>query len=157
MKNEELKLMIDKNIIHKGNIVQLSQCRYMDWKITGISYSNKLNCFLFDIQNIETKKVAKVRQNDITTIEDMPFDRFAQAYEIDEELNTVEISDKTNVVKDIFGKKRPSLCEYKLYDGMKLILHNDKTAKYNDKLLTVRGVGDSVQLVCPRGRPKQKG
>lgn len=156
MKNEELKLMIDKNIIHKGNIIQLSKCSYMDWKILDIMFSEKLNCYLFKIQNIETKNITTVKQSDIGTIEDMPFDRFIQAYEIDDELNTIEIYEKTNVLKDIFGKKRPSLFEYKLFDGMKLILHNDKTEKYNDKVLTVRGVGDNVVLVCPRGRPKQK-
>ena len=156
MKNEELKLMIDKNIIHKGNIIQVKGYDYIDWRIVDINYSEKSNCYMFKIQNIETKKIAEIKQTDIGSIEDMSFERFKQAYEIDDELSTIEIHKKTDVVNDIFGRKRPSLCEYKLEDGMKFVLHNDKTEKYNNKLLTVRGVGDNVVLVCPRGRPKEK-
>jgi hypothetical protein len=96
----------------------------------------------------------------IWVIEDMTLERIIQAYCVDDELNIIEIDDETDVKKDIIG-----VYEYvfktsdgriiELKDGMKMIFHNDVSDKYRNRLLTVKGVGESIKLVAQRGRPKK--
>ena len=95
----------------------------------------------------------------IEAIDDMNIERIMQAYSVDDELSIVEVDEETDVANTIVGQ---TFCTYvspqrkiDLEDGMKFIFHNDVNSKYRNKVLTVKGVGDSIKLVAPRGRPKK--
>ena len=85
----------------------------------------------------------------------MPIDRIMEAYLVDDELNTHDIIRKTDVLNNVIGKKTAKVAGIQLENGIKLVLHKDITEKYNNKILTVSGVGSSIKLTAPRGRPKK--
>ena len=68
----------------------------------------------------------------------------------------IEVYLETDIETDVIGKEDVEFEGYELYDGLQFILHNDKTAKYNDKILTVKGVGEAIRFVANRGRPRKK-
>ena len=149
---EQFNLLVDKGILHKGGFIQLFSDIGADYKILDILNENE---YKFNVYNIDTRKSKIVPQSDIQIIEDMAIDRIMEAYLVDEELNTHDIIKKTDVAKTVIGKKNASISGIELEDGMKLVLHNDKTTNYNNKILTVSGVGSSIKLSAPRGRPRK--
>ena len=85
----------------------------------------------------------------------MDVERIIQAYEVNDELNTYDVKEKTDVEETVIGKEEAILNGIELDDGMRFIFHNDVNQKYNNKTLTVSGVGSSIKLSAPRGRPKK--
>ena len=68
----------------------------------------------------------------------------------------IEISYETDVMNDIVGKEEAELDDKDLDEGMRLILHNDKTEKMNNKILNVKYDDKGLlKLVANRGRPKK--
>ena len=151
----EMKLLINKGIIKKGTIVQILNKDYIDYKIEEILHFNDDEEYVFKLKKLENSDKVMVRQSYITGIEHMNPKRFVEAYSVDDELNTIEINDKTNVSKNVIGKKEASINNIQLKNGMKVILHNDVIKRMNNKPLNVKGVGDSIKLVAPRGRPRK--
>lgn len=147
---EQFDLLLKKQIVKEDIFIQIYGDEF-DYRILKIKDNGKL----FTVKNIDTKEDKQITFNDIRIIEDMPIDRIMEAYLVDEELNTLDIIKKTDVCKTIIGKKKCSIDGNELEDGMKIVLHNDKTEKYNNKVLTVSGVGSSIKLSAPRGRPKK--
>ena len=146
---EQFDLLLKKQIVKEGIFIQIFGDEF-DYRVLKINDDKT-----FIIKNIDTKEDKQITYNDIRIIEDMPIDRIMEAYLVDEELNTLDIIKKTDVCKTIIGKKKCSIDGNELEDGMKIVLHNDKTEKYNNKVLTVSGVGSSIKLSAPRGRPKK--
>ena len=140
---EQFDLLLKKQIVKEGIFIQIFGDEF-DYRVLKINDDKT-----FIIKNIDTKEDKQITYNDIRIIEDM------EAYLVDEELNTLDIIKKTDVCKTIIGKKKCSIDGNELEDGMKIVLHNDKTEKYNNKVLTVSGVGSSIKLSAPRGRPKK--
>lgn len=93
----------------------------------------------------------------ITTIEGQDVDRYYKALEeLMGNKNAHTITEPTDVINTVIGKSKPDILGIELYEGMKLILKNDKTSKYNNHILNVKGYGTSVKLVGNAGRPKTK-
>ena len=152
---EQMEFLVNKGVLKEGIFIMIENEPYVDYKILGID--EDYNLTIRDIMN-EKDKVISYKK--ICVIEDMTLDRIIQAYSVDDELNIIEIDDKTDVKKDIIG-----VYEYvfktsdgriiELEDGMKIVFHNDVSDKYRNRLLTVKGVGESIKLVAQRGRPKK--
>ena len=153
LSKDQFNLLVEKGILHKDGFIQTYDDKGADYKILDII--PKDSEYMFSVKNIDTKKDRMISQNLIEIIEDMTIYRIMEAYLVDEELNTLDIIKKTDVCKTIIGKKKCSIDGSELEDGMKIVLHNDKTEKYNNKVLTVSGVGSSIKLSAPRGRPKK--
>ena len=146
---EQYLWLVDKGIIHEGMMVNLNGCDYVDFKII------KLNDTKLEVKNMENDLLLNTTYNTISSIEYMDIDRFVKAYEVDDEMNMVDVIKKTNVEKTIIGKKSAKINGVELSDGSKIFLHNDSNPKFCNKPLTVKGVGSSIKLIAPRGRPKK--
>ena len=146
---EQFAWLVDKGIIHEGMIVNLNGCDYVDFKIMKINDTN------LEVKNMENDLLMNTSYNTISSIEYMDIDRFVKAYEVDDEMNMVDVIKKTNVEKTIIGKKSAKINGVELSDGSKIFLHNDSNPKFCNKPLTVKGVGSSIKLIAPRGRPKK--
>lgn len=152
---EQYSWLVNKGIIHEGMMVNLNNCDYIDFKITKIFPCNDDKTPLIEVQNMENDRVGLATYNSITGIEYMDVNRFVKAYEVDDEINTLNVIKKTNVENTIIGKETAKVNGQELKDGMKIILHNDLNPKLCNKPLTVKGVGSSIKLIAPRGRPKK--
>lgn len=99
------------------------------------------------------------RVQDIKKIDGMEIASLAEAFDLnlDGTPSVYRFVEETNVKKEIVGKKEFTLPDgSSLQDGMRIVLNNDKTESLNEIPLTVRGVGTSIELKKPRGRPKKE-
>lgn len=152
---EQMEFLVNKGVLKEGIFIMIENEPYVDYKI--LSIDEGYNLTIRDIMNEKDKVIPYTK---ICVIEDMTLERIIQAYSVDDELNIIEIDDETDVKKDIIG-----VCEYvfttsdgriiELADGDKIVFHNDVNDKYRNRLLTVKGVGESIKLVAQRGRPKK--
>lgn len=154
---EQFKFLMERNIIKVNDFVTIG-CSKMDYKITDIKETEDSYHVSLHLVDAPNRRV-KVEHKMIEAIDDMNIERIMQAYSVDDELSIVEIDEETDVANTIVGQ---TFCTYvspqrkiDLEDGMKFIFHNDVNSKYRNKVLTVKGVGDSIKLVAPRGRPKK--
>jgi len=152
LSTEKIKLLIDKGIIKVNEYLQLYDDEFGDYRIAQIISGD---VYKFLVKNLDTYALKTIEQNQIKSIDDMDIERIIKAYEVDDELNTYNVVKKTDVDKDVIGKKTATLNGIELEDGMRIILHNDVNKKYNGKVLTVSGVESSIKLTAPRGRPKK--
>lgn len=153
---EQYMWLVSKGIIHEGMMVNLNNCNHIDYKITKIFPCQHENAMpAVEVQNMEDDRLGIATYQSITSIEYMDINRFVQAYEVDDEMNMIDVIKKTNVEKSIIGKKTATVNGNKLKDGMKIFLHNDSNPKFCNKPLTVKGTGSSIKLIAPRGRPKK--
>lgn len=149
LSQDQFDLLLKKQIVKEGIFIQIYGDEF-DYRILKINDDKT-----FIVKNIDTKEDKQITYNDIRIIEDMSVDRIMEAYLVDDELNTITVDKKTDVCKNVIGKENCSIDGNELEDGMKIILHNDVTKKFNNKVLTVSGVGNSIKLSAPRGRPKK--
>lgn len=152
---EQMEFLVNKGVLKDGIFIMVENEPYVDYKILGID--KEYNLTIRDIMNEKDKVIPYTK---IWVIEDMTLERIIQAYCVDDELNIIEIDDETDVKKDIIGKyeyvfKTSDGRIIELEDGMKMIFHNDVSDKYRNRLLTVKGVSESIKLVAQRGRPKK--
>ena len=109
----------------------------------------------FVASRLKYEEPRNIGYNEISAIGGMKIDDIISAYMFDDE-DMIEIDIKTDVVNDVFGKSEAIIDNHKLSEGMKIILHNDKTKKYNGRTLTVKYTEeDGFKLVGQRGRPKK--
>lgn len=114
---------------------------------------DKYQLVYYKMPNMEKHYVCSLEE--LYQIEGQDADRYFKAMEdLMENTNAYTFDVATNVVKEVIGKAKANINGIELYDGMKLILSNDKTAKYNNKILNVRGYGKKIKLCCNAGRPK---
>lgn len=158
---EQFKFLLEHNIIKVGSFVTIANQKMdsTDFKITDINEaedSYHINVIMVDKPGVRYK----ITHNSIRNIDDMDISRVMQAYAVDDELSIIEINDESDVTNDIVGVvgyvfKTSDGNIIELEDGMKFIFHNDVNPKYKNKVLTVKGVGESIKLVAPRGRPRK--
>ena len=148
----QFRLLVNKGIIKENGYLQLYDDELGDYRISKIISGS---VYKFLVKNLDTYAMKTVEQNQIKSIEDMDVERIIQAYEVNDELNTYDVKEKTDVEETVIGKEEAILNGIELDDGMRFILHNDVNQKYNNKTLTVSGVGSSIKLSAPRGRPKK--
>lgn len=73
---------------------------------------------------------------------------FTNYYWLDSGSTTVEITDQTNYVLDILGKKQyTTSSNISLQSGMRIVLRNDDNVEYNNISYIVEGVGESIVLI----------
>jgi hypothetical protein len=102
-----------------------------------------------------TGKMKVYNLSDITLIDGMEMSKFCQAYNLEAngDYSVVEIEDYTDCVRDIIGKKYARIGDLILENDMKLWFKNEVNLEYNQRLITVVGVGEQIRL-NKRGRPK---
>lgn len=112
-----------------------------------------------DVRFLVTKLDESVSYNisykQISIIAGQSIDDILEAYDMGEN-SIIEISYETDVMNDVVGKEEAELDGKDLDEGMRLILHNDKTEKMNNKILNVKYDDKGLlKLVANRGRPKK--
>jgi len=152
---EQFGWLLDKGIIHEGMTIFIMDDDATDYRILEILWPNRAKTPQLRIKNMDTGDETIIFHKHITGIEDMSAERFVQAYEVDDEMSIINVVKKTNVEKTIIGKKTAKINGVELVDGVKILLHNDVNPKLCNKPLSVKGVGNGIKLVAPRGRPKK--
>lgn len=151
---EEVHKLINKNVIKENSIVTvLGDELLTEYKVVKVkdNYPENIN---FIIRDFLTKKEYACGYAKINTLDGMEIMYLPEVYELDEK-EVVTIEESTNVYEDVIGQLEASIGDYELEDGMRFILTNDVNEKMNNKVLTVRGVGENIELVGSRGRPKK--
>lgn len=153
---EEIQFLLDHNIIKEGvsNLSFSNLPSYKSFKVVTINNNNGSISFI--VKDMETERNYKTLAKCLISIDDMPIDRIMQAYSAEDEMNKIEVIKKTDVRNKLFGKKSAKLNGIQLQDGMKVVLYNDADKTLNNKMLTVKGVGEKIVLTAPRGRPKKE-
>ena len=95
--------------------------------------------------------------DEVELIDGMDIKRLLKVYGLNPKGKSeiVEVKHPTDVEKEYVGQPSGKLGHHNLKEGMKVLLHADKTEKYNNVLLTVRGVGKSIKFAKRVGRPKK--
>lgn len=169
--NSQLNFLLREKAIHKNTQIKVEKCRTKkitdNYKVPVLIVENgKLSRVLFDDKNEkyyicykkdESDKEKYCLIDEVKEIDGQSTDRFFKALE---ELlvnsNAYKITEPTNVASTLVGKKKPKLNGIELYEGMKIFLTNDKTQKYNNRVLNIKGYGTKVKLLCNAGRPKTR-
>lgn len=149
------KFLVEKEIIRpKVTLISLVNFKQDKEFVILESFIDK-DAVSFHVKEVDGLKMFKVTHKVITKIDGMNVDKIIDAYCVEDELNTIEVNDETDVVNDVVGKSNAIINDILLEEDMKLILHNDKTPEMNDKILTVGRKNGVLKLIQPRGRPKK--
>lgn len=109
----------------------------------------------FSVTKLDESVSCNISYKQISAIAGQSIDDILEAYDMGEN-SIIEISYETDVMNDIVGKEEAELDGKDLDEGMRLILHNDKTEKMNNKILNVKYDDKGLlKLVANRGRPKK--
>lgn len=156
----DAKKMVEKNILNVGDVhICCRNCSYKqseEYIIENI-YDTETNV-TFDILSLSTGKKYHIDYKDIIGISDMTIEDIKDAYELDIP-KPIIVYENTDVSKDIVGYQTKQINTndglIELKNGMKVLFMNDSSLKYNQKMLKVLGVGESIKLSLSRGRPKK--
>lgn len=146
--DEESIYLIRNGVIKKGAEVSfnLSGKVYDSNVIKVLKKGSKILFKTFNNIMFESK--------DILTIDGMDPFRLFEAHSEDNDV--VNIFCETNVEKDVINKKDISLDNIKLYDGLRIKLHNDINKKFNNRIFTIKNIDDKITFIGQRGRPRKK-
>lgn len=162
---EETLKLIERGILQVNNVHicldNLSKHSTDEWIIESINIDKDKQEIIFSVQPLffpitSSQEPIPVPYQMIKEVSNMPIECLLEAYDMAEAKRVIEIYLETDIETDVIGKEDVEFEGYELYDGLQFILHNDKTAKYNDKILTVKGVGEAIRFVANRGRPRKK-
>jgi hypothetical protein len=155
--NEKMIFLLRNKLLKRGSRVKIKDDKFNEHIVHSLQLKNGKYYFL--VVNTRSGQQKLIPQDYILTIDDMTIDRIIEAYSVDDEIRIIEIDEKTDVANTIIGQ---TFCTYvspqrkiDLEDGMKIIFHNDVNPKYRNKVLTVKGVGEYIKLIAPRGRPRK--
>lgn len=170
--NSQFYFLVKEKVLHKNTPITVKRTEKVrisdNYKLNkSVTYEGKLIGYLSNEQNNKfavkyyldsnRDKIKVSPIEDIIKIEGQQSDRYFEALkELLANKNALVINEPTNVINNVVGKEKPTLKGNELYEGMKIILKNDKTAKYNNKILNIKGYGTSVKLIANAGRPKTK-
>lgn len=170
--NSQFYFLVKEKVLHKNTPITVKRTEKVrisdNYKLNkSVTYEGKLIGYLANEQNNKfavkyyldsnRDKIKVSPIEDIIKIEGQQSDRYFEALkELLANKNALVINEPTNVINNVVGKEKPTLKGNELYEGMKIILKNDKTAKYNNKILNIKGYGTSVKLIANAGRPKTK-
>lgn len=109
----------------------------------------------FLVTKLDESASYNISYKQISIIAGQSIDDILEAYDMGEN-SIIEISYETDVMNDVVGKEEAELDGKDLDEGMRIILHNDKTEKMNNKILNVKYNDKGLlKLVANRGRPKK--
>lgn len=153
----EAEMLVMKGVIRKGTGLTIRGLSKNDSDEYIVSKIGKLkDCIVFYVYNGYKECQYKVKQSAILKVDEMDVHKLVDAYNGSSTDDVLEVMESTNVERSIIGKKCGELDGQKLENGMRIMLTNDKNDKLNDKILVVKGVGESIVLAPNRGRPKKK-
>lgn len=149
------KFLVEKGIIRpKVTLISLVNFK-QDREFVVLETFIDGDAVSFKVKDTESPKMFRVTHKIITKIDGMNVDKIIDAYCVEDELNTIEVNDETDVVNEVVGKSNAIINGVLLEEDMKLILHNDKSPEMNEKILTVGRKNGVLKLIQPRGRPKK--
>lgn len=149
---EEAKFLVKNGVIHQGTEVCCNingRKLYSDVNAVYDDYDKKIMLFKIFYE----RRYLIISQKNILEIDGMNPHKIYKAYR--EEDDCITIIEKTDVEKNVLGKKEAILENNSLYNGLKIILKNDVNEKYNEKKFTIKGVGELIEFANQRGRPKK--
>lgn len=152
-----LKLNEAQEFVNRGVLEHNVEIGITNFK--GEYFIDKIFHLNGDVRFLVTKLDESVSYNisykQISIIAGQSIDDILEAYDMGEN-SIIEISYETDVMNDVVGKEEAELNGKDLDEGMRLILHNDKTEKMNNKILNVKYDDKGLlKLVANRGRPKK--
>lgn len=152
-----LKLNEAQEFVNRGVLEHNVEIGITNFK--GEYFIDKIFQLNGDVRFLVTKLDESVSYNisykQISIIAGQSIDDILEAYDMGEN-SIIEIDTETDVMNDIVGKEEAELNGKELDEGMRLILHNDKTEKMNNKILNVKYDDKGLlKLVANRGRPKK--
>lgn len=156
--NEDLKQLIEHNIVKKNTLVTLLNDRTMrEYRVIQVLEEDGMAKLI--IKPFDERKLYKVSHKIIDTIDGQEAMYLQEIYELDID-PPITISEETNInemmnKKGIIEGESPKINNIELKEGMRIILTNDADENMNDKILTVKIVDNGVKLVGNRGRPKK--
>lgn len=156
--NEDLKQLIEHNIVKKNTLVTLLNDRTMrEYRVIQVLEEDGIAKLI--IKPFDERKLYKVSHKIIDTIDGQEAMYLQEIYELDID-PPITISEETNInemmnKKGIIEGESPKINNIELKEGMRIILTNDADENMNDKILTVKIVDNGVKLVGNRGRPKK--
>lgn len=152
----ETKLLIDRGILGVKTsyvcIDGLSKYNGDEYEIRDIIVGDK--DIIIKVSHINDNKILITSHKYIKEISRMGIEEILKAYDLLEN-ETIVIDSVTDVINTVIGQTNAKIENYDLEDGMKFLLNKDVSIKYCNKVLTVKGVGDSIKLIANRGRPKK--
>lgn len=152
---DEAEMLVMKGVIKKGSgliIRGLSKDDTDEYMVSKIGRTK--DNVIFYVYSGYKECQFRVKQSAVLKVDEMDVHKLVDAY--NSVGDVLEVSEKTNVEWYVIGKKKAILEGQELEDGMKICLENDINDKFNDKILVVKGVGESITLAPNRGRPKKK-
>lgn len=150
--NEDLKQLIEHNIVKKNTLVTLLNDRTMrEYRVIQVLEEDGIEKLI--IKPFDEKKLYKINHSYINTIDGQEAMYLQEAFELDIE-PPITISEKTNINK-IISKHKFNVNGVILDEGVRIILTNDTDKKLNNRILTVRKIDGGIKLVGSRGRPKR--
>lgn len=156
--NEDLKQLIEHNIVKKNTLVTLLNDRTMrEYRVIQVLEEDGMAKLI--IKPFDERKLYKVSHKIIDTIDGQEAMYLQEIYELDID-PPITISEETNInemmnKKGIIEVENPKINNIELKEGMRIILTNDADENMNDKILTVKIVDNGIKLVGNRGRPKK--
>ena len=156
--NEDLKQLIEHNIVKKNTLVTLLNDRTMrEYRVIQVLEEDGMAKLI--IKPFDERKLYKVSHKIIDTIDGQEAMYLQEIYELDID-PPITISEETNInemmnKKGIIEGENPKINNIELKEGMRIILTNDADENMNDKILTVKIVDNGIKLVGNRGRPKK--
>jgi hypothetical protein len=152
-----LKLNEAQEFVNRGVLEHNVEIGITNFK--GEYFIDKIFQLNGDVRFLVTKLDESVSYNisykQISIIAGQSIDDILEAYDMGEN-SIIEISYETDVMNDVVGKEEAELDGKDLDEGMRIILHNDKTEKMNNKILNVKYDDKGLlKLVANRGRPKK--
>lgn len=156
--NEDLKQLIEHNIVKKNTLVTLLNDRTMrEYRVIQVLEEDGIAKLI--IKPFDERKLYKVSHKIIDTIDGQEAMYLQEIYELDID-PPITISEETNInemmnKKGIIEGESPKINNIELKEGMRIILTNDADENMNDKILTVKIVDNGIKLVGNRGRPKK--
>ena len=152
-----LKLNEAQEFVNRGVLEHNVEIGITNFK--GEYFIDKIFQLNGDVRFLITKLDESISYNisykQISIIAGQSIDDILEAYDMGEN-SIIEISYETDVMNDVVGKEEAELDGKDLDEGMRIILHNDKTEKMNNKILNVKYDDKGLlKLVANRGRPKK--
>lgn len=154
----QIKKLINTNVVRKGEtqvvVDRVSTNKYDECIITNIhKYTNDIQ---LDVEKIKDLSRYNISFQQITHIDGMDVKNFLACYNVSE--NPIfEVYEKTDALNEIIGKDSVIIDDKELKDGMKIMLKNDVSPKFCNKIFRVKLIDDKITLASNRGRPKKNG
>lgn len=152
LKLEEAKEFVKRGIFDKNvevGIVNFRNEFFID-KIAELP-----NDVRFIVTSLDEACKCNVSYKQIIKIAGQSIEDVLEAYDMGSN-KTIDVNMETDVVNDVIGKDEATIIGIKLDEGMRIILHKDKTEKMNNKILNVKYDNEGlIKLVGNRGRPKK--